>query len=368
VSLKASAVNTTEGRRMLANLDTKLPSPAEYLHQLFYIQVVHCFGFFGRPRGEELSTHELKLSVGFVLLSLQLFRPATRANVFASMENGLVQEQLLKTEPGETEFITCVTKHKTHVSYGALLLLLPPLAGQILKHYVGFVRRRAAASFDFETDEHLFPVAAPDFMAYFLKSCGLPSPPTASQIRSWFADVVSTLRSDSEWQGQVDNLVTTFAHQSPMVVRHYHLSVKAENERTLNKLVSVKFLEPARRRALSTLGLPTFPTFRLAVSASPAHLQGALTRKPTSRKRPASFLPPVADQCPSPSALPAVAPCRNIQRKKGCLAAGAESKMSAGAHNCDACVAGYGSNGNFTAKRQKKYQAKVEWAKLQSQD
>jgi len=270
------AKNAFESTRLVDSLSTCRPSADRYLSNLYQFFVVHKFQYFAKfanlAHDEVLTSSDLKAAVGFVNLALSLARPSTRAGVFASATASQVQTRLLAQPLDlDSEMALAFEDHKTSTSFGSLFCLLPAWILPILVVYVTKLRRRVLSLPEFfqrttSPSALLFPANFDVCLAFLLKS--FPGSPTQSQIRSWFAEVVGSTQHCPVWGTHVPTLVKTFAHESSVATRHYHVTSKAQTERLVSKFVSERFLQPAEDTALRILNRPAMPIFLLASSVN----------------------------------------------------------------------------------------------------
>ena len=224
------------------------------ISKLYYLMVCERERFLSSYGGSHPSREDLRRATGYVIFTLAVCRPPTRPNVYRDLRCDALAGRLFEGSP-----VSVLTaNHKTSASFGALCILWPSYAVDILVIYLRAVRPMLIRSDQWNkgSKQVLFPQDHMKCVEVFNTYCGISI--NLSSIRSLFSIAVGEIDTcDLQWARYKNDLEACCAHKvgvaGKTIEQHYQINSKIKREELLQKYLREVYYTPAIQKMRTEL-------------------------------------------------------------------------------------------------------------------
>ena len=243
------SINHSESKR-ITRVSEETMTSEKMLKQMYFLLCAERYwllGEYGKTRSSNIPVLNLRYAVGFCFFATILARPVSRKEVYTTLfKVAMISDHKLVPE---SPFSLDFAEHKTADSYGVLHCLYPAWFATILHLYMTKLRPALIRNgiWGKGSQQNVFPQHVVSMMDTFLQvSCSGQLNP--SVIRNKICQAFDEIKEDSKFFPVRDLLQFTAAHntdKSKVIVRHYTLNFKGDQERRLQAYIDETFYQPA---------------------------------------------------------------------------------------------------------------------------
>ena len=238
----------------ILNYETLGIPAAAVISKLYYLMVCERERFLSSYGGSHPSREDLRRATGYVIFTLAVCRPPTRPNVYRDLRCDALAGRLFEGSP--VSVLTAA--HKTSASFGALCILWPSYAVDILVIYLRAVRPMLIRTDQWNkgSKQVLFPQDHMKCVEVFNTSNSISI--NLSSIRSLFSIAVGEIDAcDLQWGRYKMDLEATCAHRvgvaGKTIEQHYQINSKIKREELLQRYLCEVYYTPAIQKMRTEL-------------------------------------------------------------------------------------------------------------------